>query len=85
MKLPPVRLPKCSISNPHRESGTRFGLRQTLEQWRELPTFSRGTTRGPLGRLRWSLFGLRFARLSALLFESFEFFIGNDLFLGTCG
>jgi hypothetical protein len=47
--------PCCVRSNPHRESGTRFGLRQTLEQPRRGVTFGRGVTRGPLGRLRWSL------------------------------
>ena len=42
-------------SNPHRESGTRFGLRQTLDrQARCLFTIGRGVTRGPFGRLRWS-------------------------------
>jgi len=42
--------------NPHRESGTRFGLRQTLERREGRLAFGRKVARGPLGRLRWGGF-----------------------------
>jgi len=44
--------------NPHRESGTRFGLRQTLDRQaqslRTLHGWLAWTIREPLGQLRWS-------------------------------